>query len=477
MPKVSERVRSQDAAYMPTRHVRICVNPRRRENVVAVLRKIDQDRPRPTQLLRALTTLLRGGVRVEELPLFMDGAAPGELAHLFYLVDQFDSSAMLIRTIEDDQGYRLATVEPMVLNRRREEIVRLENASVVALSPYSFVRPDAGEFLIEAALGSARIRIHDPVCLSLYGLLREPISVADIAARLEGRLHGACGRSLLDMFSLAGIVEISEKNSLSARAAAQGWEFHDLVFHGRSREGWTSNPCGATFRFWGQTEPSPALKSPPDGDGIVLPLPGAVTNPDRFLEVLESRRSVRAGTRAPSIEELSALLYYAARVRDLSTPQDGHQITRRPYPNAGAAYELEIYPVIGCCSGVEPGIYYFDPHAFRLFRVGTNAMVPSLLEDARVASGASSSPDIQLVITARFRRLAWKYESIAYALILKNAGVLLQTLSLTATALDLAACPLGNGDGRKFCLAAGLEYIEESPIAELILCGPAKPKQ
>jgi SagB-type dehydrogenase family enzyme len=76
-----------------------------------------------------------------------------------------------------------------------------------------------------------------------------------------------------------------------------------------------------------------------------------------------------------------------------------------------------------------------------------------------------------LVVTARFHRVAWKYQSIAYSLILKNAGVLLQTLALTATALNLAACPLGNGDGRKFCSAAGLEYVEESPVAEFMISG------
>ena len=473
MPEARRRAR--DIEGIAARHVRLCANPRRREGLVAVLRKIDQERPRPAQLLRALGTILHGGVRAEDLPAFMDGADPNELAYLLYLVDQFDSNGMLIRTIDDDQGYRLATVEPMV--RGREEPVRLENGSVVALSTYAFARPDAGEFLIEAALGSARIRVHDPACLSLYGLLSAPITVSDVAARLDGRLRGACGRALLDMFVRAGIAEISDENSLSSRAAGQCWEFHDLIFHGRSREGWTTNPCGATFRFRGQTHPSPALKPPADGNDVVLPLPGATVDADRFLGVLENRRSMRAGESPVSIEDLAALLYHAARVRDVSTMPDGQQITNRPYPNAGAAYELEIYPIIGRCIGAEPGIYYFDPQVFRLFRVGTDTVAPSLLEDARIAAGASSPPDILLVITARFRRVSWKYELIAYALILKNAGVLLQNLNLTATALDLATCPLGNGDGRKFCLAAGLEYIEESPVAELIICGSAKPTQ
>ena len=53
---------------------------------------------------------------------------------------------------------------------------------------------------------------------------------------------------------------------------------------------------------------------------------------------------------------------------------------------------------------------------------------------------------ILLVLTARFQRVSWKYELIAYATILKGVGVLYQTMYLVATAMRLAPCAIGAGD-------------------------------
>ena len=39
--------------------------------------------------------------------------------------------------------------------------------------------------------------------------------------------------------------------------------------------------------------------------------------------------------------------------------------------------------------------------------------------------------------------VSWKYNSIAYSLILKNVGVLIQTLYLMATDMGLGGCAIG----------------------------------
>jgi SagB-type dehydrogenase family enzyme len=63
----------------------------------------------------------------------------------------------------------------------------------------------------------------------------------------------------------------------------------------------------------------------------------------------------------------------------------------------------------------------------------------------------------------------WKYEAMAYALILKDVGVLLQTLCLVAEAMGLAACPIGGGDAELFAHAAGTSPWIEGSVGELIL--------
>ena len=63
----------------------------------------------------------------------------------------------------------------------------------------------------------------------------------------------------------------------------------------------------------------------------------------------------------------------------------------------------------------------------------------------------------------------WKYEGVAYALILKHVGVLYQTFYLVATAMGLAPCGLGGGDSDLFARAAGLDYASETSVGEFIV--------
>jgi SagB-type dehydrogenase family enzyme len=73
------------------------------------------------------------------------------------------------------------------------------------------------------------------------------------------------------------------------------------------------------------------------------------------------------------------------------------------------------------------------------------------------------------VLGARFGRVMWKYESMAYAAILKDVGAFYQTAYLVATAMSLACCALGAGDSDLFAAAAGLDYLEETSVGEMAL--------
>jgi SagB-type dehydrogenase family enzyme len=58
---------------------------------------------------------------------------------------------------------------------------------------------------------------------------------------------------------------------------------------------------------------------------------------------------------------------------------------------------------------------------------------------------------------------------MAYAVILKNLGVLIQTMYLVATASDLAPCAVGGGDSDLFCKVTGTNYLEETSVGEFML--------
>src|SRR5439155_6499545 len=132
--------------------------------------------------------------------------------------------------------------------------------------------------------------------------------------------------------------------------------------------------------------------------------------------------------------------YRAARTRGVFSAYPGQELfyeaSSRPYPSGGASYELELYPVVNCCDGLAPGLCHYDPLAHVLRRIrGQDELVETLIGDVAWVTGDACEPQVLIGITARFQRVSWKYQGIAYALILKHVGVLYQTLYLAATAM------------------------------------------
>jgi SagB-type dehydrogenase family enzyme len=83
--------------------------------------------------------------------------------------------------------------------------------------------------------------------------------------------------------------------------------------------------------------------------------------------------------------------------------------------------------------------------------------------------GASGVPQILVVMAARFGRVSWKYSSIAYSLILKDVGVLMQTLYLMATGMGLGGCAIGSINIDLFARMTGLEFHVEGPVGQFAL--------
>ncbi len=88
--------------------------------------------------------------------------------------------------------------------------------------------------------------------------------------------------------------------------------------------------------------------------------------------------------------------------------------------------------------------------------------------------GASAVPQILITIAARFGRVSWKYSSIAYSLILKDVGVLTQTLYMMATDLGLGGCAIGSTNIELFAKMTGLEFHAEGPVGQFALGRGAK---
>jgi SagB-type dehydrogenase family enzyme len=201
----------------------------------------------------------------------------------------------------------------------------------------------------------------------------------------------------------------------------------------------------------------------------------AETDPP-LTKVLESRRSIRDFGKQPiTAKQLGEFLYRSVRVREI-TKAEIEETSNRPYPNGGAAYELEFYLIVNNCQNIPMGFYHYDPQDHQLCKISDrNEKVEALLQGAKYHNRQDVLPQVLIIIAARFQRVNWLYETIAYAGILKNVGVVLQTMYLVATALDLAPCALGSGNSDFFAAAAGTDYYAETSVGEFILA--TKPEE
>ena len=82
---------------------------------------------------------------------------------------------------------------------------------------------------------------------------------------------------------------------------------------------------------------------------------------------------------------------------------------------------------------------------------------------------APGQPQILITIAARFGRISWKYSSIAYSLILKDVGSLIQTLYLAATDMGLGGCAIGSTNIDLFAKMTELEFHIEGPVGQFAL--------
>ena len=324
------------------------------------------------------------------------------------------------------------------------------------LDRFACLRRQDGGWLVESPLSGARIRVP---------------GLADLDAPIVRRALAG-----------AGLLAAPPADGARGDALAQ-WEFHDLLFHAHSRLGFHRDPLGASFPHMGEIAPLPARRPPWPGERTALARAPNDAGGESFARVLERRRSVRRydEDRLISLRDLGALLDRAARARSFETIVVGaaadrtsaFEVSRRPWPNSGACYELEIYLAVDRCDGLAPGFYHYDAADHALARIsGRTRDVDGMLMDARIGTGGQANPQIALVIAARFARVMWKYKSIAYGLILRNVGALYQTLYLAATELGLSPCGVGAGDAMRFARATGLDPVVEGAVGDFILGGP-----
>jgi SagB-type dehydrogenase family enzyme len=168
-----------------------------------------------------------------------------------------------------------------------------------------------------------------------------------------------------------------------------------------------------------------------------VPLGIGVPLAKSFADVIDERGSIRQ-LKPPSIERLATLLWHGARTRETAMRSDGLLWQHRASPSAGGLHPIELLIV----PAIEATLLRYDPivHCLdTLDNVDVGRLEAARTQLRAVVDGAEAT---YLVLAADFARTEAVYDH-AKSLVWRDAGAMLVTLHLTATAMELGVCLLG----------------------------------
>jgi SagB-type dehydrogenase family enzyme len=431
---------------------------------------------------RALQRLAVSGGQEDELVECvrqLDGN--GALPKFYHYLDRLTFHRLLLRSVRNGTQ-PFATLAP-VSNRFVFPYRDAADGQRYTLSRFCYIRREGRQLVLESPLSHARVMLHDWRAVALVHGMVEPRTVQDLGTSITDVAPCAAASAVALLLNGGMLEEVSSEGRTQEddNRVMQSWEFHDLLFHSRTRAGINDGGIASTYKL-GDLNLPPALKPPGAGDTVDLFRPDLEKlerEDPPFARVHEARCSLREyGGKPITARQLGEFLYRVARVRTcrdvtVATPYGGVplSIATRPYPSGGALYELEVYAAVNNCQDLERGLYYYEPLDHRLCGISDRQPDAAELISEAAVSAQIPSGDIQilLILAARFPRVAWKYAGLTYSLVLKNVGVVYQSMYLTATAMDLAPCALGCGNAELFARAAGTDCYVETSVGEFLL--------
>ncbi len=185
-----------------------------------------------------------------------------------------------------------------------------------------------------------------------------------------------------------------------SKALAQ-WQFHNLLFHRQTRLERLDDTRKLNLSRFEDRDRYPIIKPAMSDQVTPLEKPDltALAQTDVSLtQAIESRQSIQEYDDQPmTLQQLGEFLYRCARVKEVYTLEDDPlnigEVTKRPYPCGGALYELEIYPVVNQCQGLNAGLYHYQPLAHTLHQIAERSSeVEALIYDAWKSTGQQDIP-------------------------------------------------------------------------------------
>ena len=167
---------------------------------------------------------------------------------------------------------------------------------------------------------------------------------------------------------------------------------------------------------------------------INLPDP-VFSSPISVEGALSKRKSVRAFHDEPlSISDVSQLLWAA---QDITRP-GGY----RTAPSAGALYPLEVYLLVGDVTGLDSGLYRYEPEPHVLQMIKEGDYRDELCQAALNQEAIRDAPAV-MIITGIYERTTGKYGGRGRQYVHMEVGSVSQNIYLQVVSLNLGTVFIG----------------------------------
>lgn len=176
----------------------------------------------------------------------------------------------------------------------------------------------------------------------------------------------------------------------------------------------------------------------PLGDILTLPQATSELNTS-FAEVIGGRQSTRIFEKI-DLQQISNILWYSAKVRNVFISDEGNFITHRPSPSAGGIHPIDIF--ISSPNFISKrSLQFYNPFTHCLYKLNVdNKKLIHFFEQINKCLPLENATLIWYV--AHLDRTASKYKK-PDSLIWRDAGALIMTFQLVASGLNLHSCPIG----------------------------------
>jgi len=211
----------------------------------------------------------------------------------------------------------------------------------------------------------------------------------------------------------------------------------------------------------------PPFSNPVTGDIIKLPpFDGILTTTD-YMQLLDTRRSLRNYSGKPMTQaQLAFMLWSVQGVQSYR----GNVATFRTVPSGGARHPFETYIAVQNVEGLEPGLYRHLPmesvgeKLATIERLGPIEDYSEKITSMLAGQAWAAKAPIILFYSCVPYRAEWRYVSAAHRVALIDLGHVGQNAMLSAVALGLGSCCMAAFDQQRCDEVLGFDGLNEYTV-------------